>query len=196
MSRKLLLIVLALSVLGAACSQIGGTNIVPTTGDTANDASAVQRFIPNLSSLGYTSVQASDIQTALSSVSGGASLLTGNPAAAALVAQIDGMVSCYRNVGAFDARIYYQSNITTLIQGQIPSVGALAVVNENRLINNFLSCALNGRQAFGAQSESQGSQPCSGSGSIVVDGETIAYLYAATDTNLCNYLSSPFSTSK
>ncbi|MBK8024115.1 MAG: hypothetical protein IPK19_22460 [Chloroflexi bacterium] len=191
MLRKSHLLLVLIAVLAAACSQLGGAgNLVPTTGDTASDASAVQRFIPNLSAMGYTSVEAQSIQTALSSVSGGASLLTGNPAAAALVAQIDGMISCYRNVGALDARVYYQANIANLVQGTVPSVGALAVINQDRVINNFLSCALGSGQGIGAQTAA--SQICSGSGQIVVDGETIAYLYAATNRELCNLMISPF----
>lgn len=192
MSRKLLFVVLLLSLFVAACSQIGGAgNLVPTTGDTANDAAAVQRFIPNLSGVGYTSVEAQSIQTALSSVSGGASLLTGNPAAAALVAQIDGMITCYRTVGALDARVYYQADIANLLAGQVPSVGALAVINQDRIINNFLSCALGGAQGLSPQAAGQ-PQVCSGSGQIVVDGQTIAYLYAATSPELCNLMISPF----
>jgi hypothetical protein len=190
MSRKILLLLL-ISLLAASCSQIpipGG--MVPTTGDNQSQLSSVQRFIPNLSNFGYTSVEASNIQTALSGVSGGASLLTGNPAAAALVAQIDGMITCYRNVGALDARVYYQADIANLISGTTPSVGALAVINQDRLVGNFLSCALGGQRTFGAQSAQI--QPCSGSGSIEVDGETITYLYAATDQNLCNLLTTPF----
>ncbi|MBL8130432.1 MAG: hypothetical protein JNL42_01135 [Anaerolineae bacterium] len=182
---------IVLMALLAACSQLGGAgNLVPTTGDTANDASAVQRFIPNLTAMGYTSIEAQNVQTALSSVTGGASLITGNPAAAALVAQIDGMITCYRGVGALDARVYYQANIANLVQGTMPSVGALAVINQDRIVNNFLSCALGGNQGVGAQSAAP--QVCSGSGQIVVDGETIAYVYAATNQELCNLMATPF----
>lgn len=188
------LIILALALCAAAlagCSQIGGAgDLVPTTGDTAGDSTAVQRFIPNLSNAGYTSVEAATIQTALSSVSGGASLITGNPAAAALVAQIDGMITCYRNVGALDARVYYQANISNVLQGTVPSVGALAVINQDRVINNFLSCSVG--SARGLDAQNSGVQICSSSGSFLVEGQTIAYLYAATNQELCNLMQTPF----
>jgi len=151
----------------------------------------VQRFIPNLSNAGYTSVEAQTIQSALSTVSGGASLVTGNPVAAALVAQIDGMITCYRSVGALDARVYYQADIANLIQGSgVPSVGALAVVNQDRVVNNLVQCALGSARGLDAQSSAN--QVCSSSGSIQVDGQTIAYVYAATNQQLCDLLATPF----
>jgi hypothetical protein len=186
-----ILFAVALIVFASACSQLGGvSNLVPTTGNTANDASAVQRFIPNLSAAGYTGIEAASVQQALSTVSGGGALLTGNPALSALIAQLDGMVSCYRRVGAADARIYYQSNIANIITGNaVPAVGALAVINQDRLVNNFLSCALGAGQGLSAQNAVQ---ICSSSGSVRVNNETISYIYAATSQQLCDLMASPF----
>lgn len=187
MSRKTvkqLALVLGLLIL-ASCSVLGtpGTGgLVPTTGDTASDPSAVQRFLPNIP--GYNVTDADSLVDAITAVTGGASLLTGNPVTAAMVAQIDGMIQCYQNVGAVGARIYTQANIGQLLEGQVPAVGALAMINQDRLVNNFLPCAL-GSAGDSFRAQGAAVEPCSGSGSFVAEGETIHYLYAATQPDLC-----------
>ncbi len=180
MMRIRLLAVFVLMAVLSACSVAGDIlgGAVPTTGDTAADPSAAQRFLPNLS--GYTATEATSISSAVSAVGGGASLLTGNPATAALVAQIDSMIQCYSGVGAVAARIYTENNLASVIQGQIPKIGVLAVINQDRLVNNFLQCTLGG--GISAQSAVQ---PCGGSGSFTAGGETLHYIYAATDPALC-----------
>ncbi len=182
MFRRILLLV-AMLVAGA-CSQIGvpGGVAVPTTGNTASDASAAQQFVPDLP--GYISTNASNITDAVSTISGGASILTGNPITAAMIAQIDGMITCYQSVGAVAAKIYAEPNLTDIASGQIPAVGALAVINQNRLVNNFLPCALGSDRGFSAQAQSA-AQPCGSSGSFTVNGETLWYVYAATQPTLC-----------
>lgn len=190
--QKLILLLAAL-VFAAACSQIGtGGNIaVPTTGDTSSDASAAQRLLPNIQ--GFTTIEASNIVDAISAVGGGASVLTGNPVAAAMVAQIQGMMDCYGSVGAVAARVYIQADIGSVMQGQVPLVGAMAVVNQDRVVNNFLPCALGANNSgFSARSAVQQPQPCGGSGSTTVNNETILYLYAATDQALCGVFQSVF----
>jgi hypothetical protein len=185
MFRKSLLLMIAalVALVGAACSRLGlpGGAVVPTTGNTSSDPSAAQQFVPELP--GYLSTNASNISTAISTITGGASALSGNLIGTALIAQIDGMIACYQNVGAVAAKVYAQADIATIAQGQVPTVGALAVVNQDRLVNNFLPCALgsSGANTLGAQA----AQPCSGSGSFVVNNETLWYLYAATHQDLC-----------
>ena len=181
-----LLMICALSI--AACSVVGGSNIVPTTGDTANDPSAAQRFVPDLP--GFIATNTTNLTDAIGAVTGGASLLTGNVPLAALIAQIDGMIQCYQNVGAFASKVYVEANVGNLVQGQIPTAGALAVINQNRLQNNFLPCALGGGQGLSAQADQP--QPCFGSGSFTADGETLHYLYAATQPTLCATFQSLF----
>lgn len=180
--RSILFLLVLVAMFGAACSRLGvpGGAVVPTTGNTSSDPSAAQQFVPELP--GYLSTNASNISTAISTITGGASALSGNLVGTALIAQIDGMIACYQNVGAVAAKVYAQADIATIAQGQVPTVGALAVVNQDRLVNNFLPCALgSGPNTLGAQA----AQPCSGSGSFVVNNETLWYLYAATDQALC-----------
>ncbi|MCS7071745.1 MAG: hypothetical protein NZM00_09585 [Anaerolinea sp.] len=171
-----------LALTATACSIVGGVN-VPSTGDTANDASAAQQFLPS-SLPGYIVTEAQSLSSALSGIAGGAALLTGNPVLAGLVAQLDGMMACYNATGSVAARVYVQANVSSLLSGEIPSAGVMAVINQDRVINNFLACALgSGPEAFSAQARSI--QPCGSSGSFVVNGETLLYLYAATDPQLC-----------
>lgn len=181
---RILALLLMIGVL-AGCSGLGQIvgGAVPTTGDTQFDVSAAQRFLPNLSNYGYNAIEATSITSAITSLGGSASLLTGDPVSAALISQIDGLITCYSRVGAAAARIYLPANLGGVLQGQVPNLGVLAVINQDRVINNFLSCALGGNNVFGAQSAAV--QPCAGSGSFVRDGETLAYLFAATNEQLC-----------
>lgn len=184
MMMRLISFLLLIGVL-AGCSGLGQIvgGAVPTTGDTQFDPSAAQRFIPNLSNYGYTATDAANITSAISSLGGSASLITGDPVVAGIISQIDSMITCYRNVGAVAARIYTPANLGSILQGQVPSLGVLAVINTNRIADNLLQCALGGNQAMSAQSTAL--QPCAGSGSFVRDGETLTYVFAATDQNLC-----------
>ena len=185
MSRKVLLLIALL--LMAACSRFGlpGGAVVPTTGNTSSDAAAAQQYVPDLP--GYLSTDASNLTSAVSTILGGASLITGNPITAAMIAQIDGMIACYQNVGAVAAKIYAQADIASLTQGQIPALGALAVINQDRLVNNFLPCALgSGANSFSAQQAEP--QPCANSGTFTANGNTYWYLYAATQQDLCTVI--------
>ena len=184
MFRRSLLILAV--ILIAACSRFGvpGGAVVPTTGNTSNDAAAAQQYVPDLP--GYISTNASSIASAVSTISGGASILSGNLIGAAMVAQIDGMISCYQQVGAVAAKVYAQVDIASVASGQIPSVGALAVVNQDRIAGNFLPCALGSGKGFSAQSAAP--QPCASSGTFTANGNTYSYLYAATTQDLCTLI--------
>ncbi len=160
---------------------ISGCSLVASTGDSKTDATAAQNFIPEIA--GYNMSDADSIVDAVSSVSGGASLLSGNAVLAGAVAKIDDMINCYQEVGAVTAQIYTQKtfDITNL---DIPSAGVLAIINQDRLKDNFLACALNsGSQDFSAQAVTL--EPCMGSGEFKAGDETISYLYAATTPGLC-----------
>lgn len=182
--RSMSLLGLMIVLLLAACDTLPAVDVVPTTGDTASDAASAQALLPNLTGQGYTSTEASSIADALASVGGGGSALAGNVAVAAAIAKIDEMITCYENVGAVAARVYTRTNVVELTQGQIPQVGAMAVINRDRLARNLLPCALNTNQG-GFRAQSAGVEPCGGSGSVERDGETLDYVYAATDPALC-----------
>jgi len=180
--RKRALLSILLGLLLAACGQLQ-VNIVPTTGDTALDAAAAQSQLPNLSNYGYTSIDASSITEALTAIGGGSLLVSGNPAGAAAIAKLDDMMRCYQSVGAVAAQVYAQADLNQLLQGEIPKVGALGIINRDRLGRNLLPCALNTGQGFSAQAAQL--EPCGGAGSFIRHGETFDYVYAATDPQLC-----------
>ena len=173
-------------ILIAACSRIGvpGGAVVPTTGNTSSDPAAAQQYVPDLP--GYVSTNAANISSAVSTISGGASILTGNPIGAVMIAQIDGMISCYQQVGAVAAKVYAQADIVSVASGQIPTVGALAVINQERLSGNFLPCALGSGKGFSAQAAVP--QPCANSGTFSANSNTYWYVYAATNQDLCTLI--------
>ena len=60
----------------------------------------------------------------------------------------------------------------------------MAVINQDRLRDNFMQCVVQGDSGFSAQSVAV--ELCTGQGSAVVEGETISYLYVATTPSLCD----------
>ena len=144
--RRLFWLLPLLLALLAACS-----DLVPTGTDTADQATSAQRFLP--APAGYIRNDSASLTDALATLGGGASLLSGNPALAAAISTIDNMIQCYRDVGAVAAGIYTKVSLDTLLQGEGISLGALAVINQERLSRNFLNCALGDTPLFSAQAE-------------------------------------------
>ena len=173
--RRVFLLPLLLTALLTACS-----DLVPTGTDTADQATSAQQFLPDLE--GYARSNATNISDALAALGGSASLLSGNPALLVAIETIEGLIECYEDVGAVAAGIYTPPVLESLLAGQGLSVGAAAVINQERLSRNFLACAL---PDLGASAQAVGAEPCGGHGSFVVANERIHYLYAATDPRLC-----------
>ena len=162
-----------------------GCTLVPSTGDSINDAASADRFVPQ-SVAGYTVTDATSISDALTKAGVATSAISGNVPLAGVIAKLDSMIQCYKGVGAVSARVYTEQNPDLL---SIPKIGALAVVNTTRLGRNFLQCALN----TGLLAQSVGEvQPCGGSGEKVVNNETLEYVYAATAPELCAFFQSQF----
>jgi hypothetical protein len=180
MTKRLLILLTLGAVALAACS-------FETKGDKT-DPEAAQSFIPTLP--GYNIQETDHLQDAIASAAGGASLLTGNIVQAALVQRIDALIDCYRNTGAVDARIYVE-RLDTLNEVRVPIGGALAVINQDRVRDNFLGCVTQGPAGlFGAQSAQ--AEPCYGSGTFQFNGDTISYIYGATDRPLCDLFDAYF----
>lgn len=180
MKRWIILAIMSLFALTACQS----------TGDTKTDASAVQSFFPTIAN--YSVQESSDLQGALSSVLTAASLSTGNIVAAPLVLKVDSILSCYRNAGAVDAKVYVENPGDQLIRDDIrlPIGGVLVVVNQSRVISNFASCVTSGNTGFRAQSVTP--EPCTGNGTFTANNESFSYFYAATDGPLCDDFSRHF----
>ncbi len=174
------LVILMVALVAASCSQIGTGGNYPTQGSISDSASA-SRYLPNLP--GYIATDVQSISDAVAAAGGSAALFSGNPVAAALIAQIDGMIDCYKSVGALAAKAYVQADIASVVEGNVPMFGAMAVINQDRIINNAIPCALG---AGVQRSQADAPQPCASSGSFTVDGETLYYVYAASSITLCN----------
>lgn len=182
--RKIAFFVI-IGLLLAACQ------VVPSTGDSANDAAAAQSYLPNLP--GYTATEASSITDALTKVGAGASVLTGNLPMAGLIAKLDDTLRCYQQVGAVAARVYTERNVAeTVAGGAVPKLGVLAVVNTTRVQRNLFSCVLNTGAGAQAQAQAETIQPCGGSGSFTVNNENLQYVYAATSPDLCSTFQAAF----
>jgi hypothetical protein len=180
MQMKRFAMIVLCALLMTACS-------LGATGDTANDAQAAQRYLPTVA--GYTASNATNVSSALANLGVGASALTGNPAMSLAINRIDAMIGCYQNVGAVAAQVYSptQYDITS---ADIPGVGAVAVINEDRLRDNFLSCVVNNESAdsFSAQAF----EPCFDSGSFEAEGDTFHFVYGGTTPELCTAFQQTF----
>jgi hypothetical protein len=171
-------------------------------GSSQNSASSntgnASAFLPAFN--GYTNVGAQSVGDAFALLSGtglfdaqaagndttfsAQSLGAGTIATSIIVSRVDEFIECYRGVGAVDAQIYIKANINTFVNGDVPPLGAIAVINQDRLRDNLVSCAVspNDPNAFSAQA----AQPCGNFGTFRQAGETLYYIYAGTNTEFCN----------
>lgn len=172
-------LLLILSVVLVAC---GGT----TTTGSNTDANSASAYLPTLS--GYSVTEAETLTAALSAVADQGADLLGNPVVAAAVERIDDFIGCYQSVGAVSANIYTKADITTLLSGSVPSVGAVAVINRDRVADNLVACAAASVDEVSAQSVSV----CTNSGSFVKNGDTFTYILAGTSEEFCNTVNSHF----
>jgi hypothetical protein len=175
MNRKFSFLLIFALFFVVGCGAIGGT------GQTSNDAAAVQQYFPTIN--GYTSTPANDIVDAITTVTSGASLATGNILGTAAIQRLNAMIDCYREVGAVDAKVYTRVAIP-------PVVGALMIVNQDRAAENFLSCAVGATAQSNPRSPEP--QPCIKSGSFKSNNNTFLYVYAASDQELCTAFDTHF----
>ncbi|MEQ8675692.1 MAG: hypothetical protein RLP44_18795 [Aggregatilineales bacterium] len=167
---------------------LSACNMSTSTDDTNNDVEAAQSFFPDLA--GYNRTDADSIIDAVTTTLGGASLVTGNPIAAVLIERADTMIECYQDVGAADARIYSQRiNIT---EPSIPTAGVLTVVNQNRVVDNFLHCLTQNPLSGAFSAQSVQPEPCYGYGTFNFNGDNVSFFYVATDTPLCDQFNASF----
>lgn len=169
------LLLLSVTMLLAACGET----------DSNTDAASVQNLFPELN--GYGVQETESIQDAFSVALAGAGVASGaGVAALPVIERIDSVIDCYREVGAVDAKIYIAEQQSALLT---PSAGVLAIVNQDRVVNNFINCVAD-VPLFNAQEA--GPTICSRSGSFMYEGDTINYLYATTDSRLCSLFDNHF----
>ena len=177
MSKRVFIIIILGLLILAGCAD---------TGHRSTDPQAAQSFFPTFAN--YTVQGTENTQDSIAAILGGAGLMTGNPVQILLVERLDTLLDCYRDRGAFDARIY-TSNIQLDSLG-VPIAGVLAVINRDRIAADFGSCIT--RSPLSAQGVEP--EPCTGYGSFTYQDDTIDYAYGASDQPLCNLFQAHFNT--
>jgi len=126
---------------------------------------------------GYTIVEGQTLTSYISTLSGGAALLAGQPELAAMVAAVDRVISCYQQVGAARARIYSD-------QANPLSAGTVAIADRNALLDpvNIFKCVVPKKDS---QIMTAGIQPCSATFTLSKGGNEYYILYAGTTTEIC-----------
>ena len=107
--------------------------------------------------------------------------MAANPAMIAAINAVDGVIDCYRDVGAVDYRLYSQD-------AQPVVAGAVAIVNRDLLTdpNTFLNCiGLRPQTALEDGQGGGGIQPCFYTYATSLEGDTFDILYAGTDLEIC-----------
>lgn len=174
-----------------------GNAVVPTSAPSNSGVTGVAgsaaAYLPNVS--GYLATNTLSINGALEMLMGSANLSAQSAqtfeaqslsavAGSVLLSQVDEFTQCLQRSGAVDAQVYVQSDVSAILAGNVPAMGAIAVVNQERLRTAAASCALDsvGGGMFGAQS----AQPCGDLGSFTIGATTYTYLYAATNQPFCD----------
>lgn len=163
MKRFLLCLILAGLLVG--CDLLGGGNDNPTPPPAAD-------MLPNLS--GYNTIEGQTLTDYISTLAEGASLLAGQPELAATIAAVDGVISCYQQVGAVRARVYSKADAPL-------TAGTVAIADRNALLDplNLFNCLLAPR---GPES---GFEPCTASYTLSRDDNEFYIVYAGTTGEMC-----------
>ena len=166
---RLLAVVTLLLLLLSACGD---------TGNIADDAKSAQRLLPNLASYTASDIDAT-VDGAFAAV-GGAALMGGQFGLTAVIAKAEQILQCFQDRGALAARWYQQSDSTLTA----PKVGAALVINQSRVNQELINCALGGQEDQ-ASAQTFTIEPCASAGTFVYEGDTVSYLYAASHTDVC-----------
>lgn len=148
------------------------------TGNTATDALSARRLLPNLAD--YT---ATDVDTTLDgafAAVGGAALVGGQIGITAFVAKAEQILQCFQDRGAIAAKFYSQNDP----DNTIPQVGAVLVINQSRINQEMINCALGGQEEA-VSAQSLNIEPCANAGTISYEGDTISYVYAGSHADVC-----------
>lgn len=125
---------------------------------------------------GYNVIEGEDLTDAIGRLSGGASLLSGDPLMAGVILAVDEVIACYQEAGAVSGRIFSQ-------QADPLAAGVIVIVDRNRLTNpqTFLNCVRPG----GERAEAIGVQPCANAYTLQRDNNEYYILYAASQPQVC-----------
>lgn len=148
------------------------------TGNTSTDALSAQRLLPNLADYAATDVDTT-IDGAFAAV-GGAALVGGQIGITAFVAKAEQILQCFQDRGAIAAKFYSQRDPNNTI----PQVGAVLVINQSRINQEMINCALGGQEESLA-AQSLNIEPCASAGSMTYEGDRISYIYAGSHPEVC-----------
>ncbi|MCY3572862.1 MAG: hypothetical protein OXG92_00110 [Chloroflexi bacterium] len=165
---RLACLLMAIMLL-SACSE---------TSNVANDATSAQRLLPNLAAYSATDVDTT-IDGAFAAL-GGAAMMGGQIGVTAAVAKLEQILQCFQDRGAIAAR-FYQGDVSNLMA---PRVGAAMVINQSRINQELINCALGGQES-NASAQNVSIEPCAEAGSLTYMGDTISYVYVGSHSDVC-----------
>jgi hypothetical protein len=167
-------------VLGLA---VAACSTTPT--GTNTDANAAGNFLPTAGVYsGYEITTADSLTDALTAAAGEGAEALDNPAITRVVQQVDAFIDCYSDAGAVAANIYTQVDLGGILSSGnlVPNVGTIAVVNQDRVQENFVACVTGGgAQTFSAQATTL----CRSSGTFQSGGDTFRYIYISNQVDFC-----------
>lgn len=125
---------------------------------------------------GYHTVEGESFTDALTTI-GVMATLAGQPELGAPIATVSGVVSCYQEAGAVNARVYSDEN-------EPRNSGVVAVGDRNALLNplTFLQCVPG---SSSRALESATIEPCSHSYTLIRDGNEFYIIYAGLTPDVC-----------
>ncbi len=149
------------------------------TGNEADDAKSAQRLLPNLVDFSASDIDAT-VDGAFAAV-GGAALMGGQFGLTAVIAKAEQILQCFQDRGALAAR-YYQQSDTSLTS---PRVGASLVINQSRVNQELVNCALGGQEDE-SSAQTFSIEPCASAGTFAYEGDTISYVYVGSHPDVCD----------
>ena len=117
-----------------------GVSACSDTGNSANDTLSAQRLLPNLAE--YTATNVDTSMDGAFAAMGGAALMGGQVGITAAIAKLEQVLQCFQDRGAIAAKFYSQ----TETDGGLPHVGAALVINQSRINQEMINCALGGQE--------------------------------------------------
>jgi hypothetical protein len=155
---------ICLPVVLALLSACGGLGVTKEPSAAA--------LMPNLAD--YQVSDTANIQDAITKILGVASLGAGQPELAALVAAVNGLVSCYQKAGAIEGRTYVNKSDVSL-------AGVIVIVNRNSITdpNTFVNCV------FPSGGPRTAVQACGKAYVLNKDNNQFYIGYAATSPQVC-----------
>ena len=149
------------------------------TGNVSGDAQSAQRLLPNLAAYTVTDVDAA-IDGAFTAV-GGAALVSGQVAITAAIAKIEQVLQCFQDRGAIASRFYTETNPA----GMAPLAGAVLVINQSRINQELINCALGGQEER-PSAQIIAFEPCANAGTFNYQGDTVSFVYVGSHASVCS----------